>query len=366
MLLKIRDKFYILIYLIIIFVILISFITDKHLFLLDIILGTGSYNNLEFYGKIVPIYGGTLSLNLISMISQKLLIFIILLFSVYSMYGFINKIISSRMSSFYAGLLYMLNSYVYVRIMAGQLYLLFSYAILPLLLKVFINLLEKKEKKEMIKFIFLLSVVAFNIHILIIALTIMSIIFLFWFNKHRDIRISKIIIISVILFIILNSYWIIPILTAKNTMVGNIGETDYKVYAPKIEGISGLFDLAAMYGFWREGYLYTKDFLLGWQVLYLIILSLAIIGFLSYYKDQKIGIYIKAFAVIGIIGFILASGVNGPFGDIVKWLFDNTILKGFRDSHKFVAMMVLSYSVLGGLGIAKFEEIRLRYTRLEN
>ncbi len=57
------------------------------------------------------------------------------------------------------------------------------------------------------------------------------------------------------------------------------------------------------------------------------------------------------------MNFILASGVNGPFGEIVRWLFDNTILKGFRDSQKFVAMMVLAYSVLGGLGVNKIKSV---------
>jgi len=114
-------------------------------------------------------------------------------------------------------------------------------------------------------------------------------------------------------------------------------------------------DIASMYGFWNEGYLSAKDFLPGVQILYLVILSLAIIGFIYYYNDQEIGIYVKSFAVIGILGFILASGINGPFGEIVRWLFDNTLLKGFRDSQKFVAMMVMAYAVLGGLGIKKIK-----------
>jgi hypothetical protein len=147
-------------------------------------------------------------------------------------------------------------------------------------------------------------------------------------------------------------------LTAKDNKINNIGEKDYEAFAPK----GGLLDIASMYGFWNEGYLSPKDFLPGWQILYLLILSLAIIGFIYYSKDQKLGIHVKAFALIGILGFILASGVNGPFGDIVRWLFDNTLLKGFRDSHKFVAMMVLAYAVLGGLGLSKIKIVYETYT----
>lgn len=346
---KISNNSYI--YLILIFIISIPFLT-KNLFLLDFSSILNIYYNLDlFYGKTIPEYGGSFPVALITIIFQNAFIFIILFLSIFSMNDFIGSVSPIKKSQFYASSLYVINPYVYIRILTGQIFLLFSYAILPFLLKIFIDFLEKKDKKEMIEFIFLLSLVSFSLHMLIIALILMIIIFLFWFNKNRDLNILKIIVVSAILFIFLNSYWIIPVITAEKSIVENIGEKDFEEYAPK----GGLFDLAAMYGFWNEGFYYTKDFLPGWQILYLFILSLAIIGFIYYYKDDKIGIYVKAFAVIGILGFILASGINGPFGDIVKWLFDNTILKGFRDSQKFVAMMVLAYSVLGGLGLNRIK-----------
>ncbi len=326
----------------------------KNLLLLDFLSGINIDDNLDFfYGKMISEYGGYLPAALITIIFQNTLIFIIFFLGIYSIHYFFSSIFQYKWIQYYACLLYMINPFVYIRFLTGHLYILFSYATLPFLLKTFIDILDKKDKKEMIKFIILLSIVAFSIHILIISLIVMSIIFLFWFNKNRDIRILKILIIPAVLFILLNSYWIIPVMTARKSIVDNITEKDFEAYAPK----GTLFDLASMHGFWREGYLYTKDFLPGWQILYLIILSLAILGFISYYKDEKIGIYVKAFAVIGILGFILASGVNGPFGDIVRWLFDNTILKGFRDSQKFVAMMVLAYSVLGGLGLNKIKSV---------
>lgn len=275
----------------------------------------------------------------------------------YSMYSLSCKIFRSQITGLYAGLLYMTNPFTYARIMAGHLYLLLSYAMLPLLLMTFIDLLEKNEKKEMIKFIFLLTFVGFSLHLVVLALIVMIIIFLFWFTKHRYLRISKNVILSVILFTLLNSYWIIPLLTAKDTVMNNIGNEDFKVYAPKIENFSDIFNIASMYGFWREGYIYAKDFIPYWQLLPLLIISLAVYGFFSYYKDEKIGYLVKAIGVIGIIGFILATGINGPFGGINHWLYDNTILKGFRDSQKFVAMLVLSYAILGGLGIGKIKSM---------
>ena len=342
---------YIIYFLIPILIIIIPLLSGKYIFAFDSI---PKIHFDSFYGEIVPVYGGTLFFDFVYsriMNFQKIILFLILFLSGYSISHLFQKISSSKASQLYASTLYIFNPYVYIRLVSGHWPMLFSYAVLPFLLKTFMDLLEKKKKKEMIKFVFILSIIAFNIHILIISFIIIGIIFLSWYNKNRDIRIFQIIISSLILFILLNSYWILPVLTAQNTQIENIGEKDYEAFAPK----GGLVDIASMYGFWNEGYLSPKDFLPGWQILYLVILALAIIGFISYSKDQEIGIYVKAFAVIGILGFILASGVNGPFGDIVRWLFDNTLLKGFRDSHKFVAMMVLAYAVLGGLGIKKIK-----------
>jgi hypothetical protein len=159
------------------------------------------------------------------------------------------------------------------------------------------------------------------------------------------------------IFIFLNFYWILPLITAKNTIIDNINDEHFNIYAPKIGSLEDRFNIAGMYGFWREGYTYAKDFIPYWQVLLVFIIYLSINGFTSYYKDSKVGIYARAFAVIGILGFILATGINGPFGGFNHWLYDNTILKGFRDSHKFVAMLVLCYAVLGGLGLSRFEAL---------
>ncbi len=347
---RIDRHFPIILFLSISLLIWLSF--DKnYIFALDMIFPVKNSLAKFYFSYPSPIIDST------SWVIQRIYLFFAMFLSGYSMYSLFRKISPSRLAGLYAGLLYMINPYIYVRILAGHLYVLLSYALLPLLLIIFIDFLEKKGKKEMIKFIFLLTFLSFSLHLLVLALILMSIIFLFWFNKHRDRNISKIIILSSILFILLNSYWIIPVLTEKDWVLNNIGEEDFKVFAPKIENFSDLFNITGMYGFWKEGYIYAKDFIPYWQLLSIFIILLSIYGFISYCRDPKIGIYVRAFGVIGILGFILATGINGPFGGINHWLFENTILKGFRDSHKFVAMLVLSYAILGGLGLNKIKRV---------
>ncbi len=313
----------------------------------------------QFYGFVPPVWGGQIFLAIPiipSWLLQKIYLFLIIFISGISTYYLVNT--KSSISRYYAGILYSINPFVYSRFLAGQWQILLAYSFVPFSLKFFLDFLANQNKKSLIKSVFLTAIVGLSSsHIVLILFILYLILIIFKLYQIRDvaIQVKNIILYSTIfmmLNLLLNSYWIIPIMT-KSTWVENIGDRAFEVFAPK----GGLFDIASMHGFWREGYLYAKDFLPGWQVLYLIILSLAIIGFISYYKDQEIGIYARAFAMIGIVGFILASGVNGPYGDMVRWLFDNTIFKGFRDSHKFVVMMVLAYSVLGGLGVNKIKSV---------
>ncbi len=107
-----------------------------------------------------------------------------------------------------------------------------------------------------------------------------------------------------------------------------------------------------MYGFWREGYIYAKDFLPFWHILFLAIFILSLYGFVSFRGDK----YVLAFGFVWLVGFALASGIKGPLNDTFKLLFEHTLLKGMRDTHKFVAMLTFSYSILGALGLAKVEK----------
>jgi len=60
-----------------------------------------------------------------------------------------------------------------------------------------------------------------------------------------------------------------------------------------------------------------------------------------------------SFALIGIIGFILALGVANTYTrPFFEWLWNNfSFFRGFRDSQKFVMLLCLAYAFLGGLGV---------------
>lgn len=307
----------------------------------------------NFYGFIPPEWGGLLFLIESEIIPSWLYTLLIIFLSGISMHYLMNI---STISRYYAGIIYSINPFVYNRFIIGQWQILLAYSIIPIAIKIFFDILEDSgNKKKLIRYIFVTTIIgSISSHILILLFITYLILFISRYPKF-EIKIWRSLGAFMILFLFLNVFWIAPILTAKSTIVDNITDKDYEVFAPR----GSLFDIATMYGFWREGYIYAKDFIPGWQILYLIILSLTIIGFFGYYKDDKIGYLATAFGLVAILGLILALGIKGSLYPLYE--YDNFILKGFRDSHKFVSMIVLSYAVLGGLGVNKIKRLYDEY-----
>ena len=109
-----------------------------------------------------------------------------------------------------------------------------------------------------------------------------------------------------------------------------------------------------MYGFWRGGYIYTRDVLPVWWLILLFILFLAVYGYIVSHSDKRTGWITHSFAAIGIISLILAIGYSMEAArPVYQWLLRNIpLFSAFRDSQKFVALLCLTYSYLGGLGIS--------------
>lgn len=303
----------------------------------------------------------TLSIILPSWFIQKLMIFSMILLSGISAYSLIPT--KSKFPKFFAGLIYMINPFIYVRFLSGQWANLFAYALIPFALIALIDLIKNQNKKNIIKFLIVLSLVnLFSIHYLILTLLIcMVFLTVILFKKEPYLHYKKrIAMLSflIIIYILINFYWIFPVLSTGNTVLTNINQDDLYTFATTTSAFNAAFTIASMYGFWRWGYIYAKDFIPYWYLLFVFILFLAVHGFISNYKSKTLSLPVKAFAVVAVIAVILGSGIYGPFSSLFEYLFNNVFFfRGLRDSHKFAALLALSYSYLGALGVAEFEKI---------
>ncbi len=300
---------------------------------------------------------------------QKLSFFFIFLMSGISAYKLCPE--EWGMGRYFAGFLYMLNPFVYVRFLSGHWLLLLAYAVTPFAIKGLMDFFDAPSTKRAIKFVFLLtSIFVIETHTPFLLLIVLGVLFLVGLVEYRKNRtkifsLSKSIILIGIFLLVLNSYWLIPNFAGSSAPLGEITGSDLYTFTTKQDlNFNTLFTTASMYGFWRGGYIYTKDLLPYWYLFFIFILFLAVHGFISNYKHPVHGKYVKAFGAAAVISVLLATGISGPSGGVFEFLFNNVFFfKGFREPQKFVALLVLSYAYLGGLGVAEFEKLAREKTK---
>ncbi|MFC1957454.1 hypothetical protein ACFLX0_01360 [Chloroflexota bacterium] len=187
-------------------------------------------------------------------------------------------------------------------------------------------------------------------------------------KEHRQrakiARTLKYVIASGAGFCALNLYWLIPTLTARGVILSQLSQADVILFAPRATSRI-MFDVASMYGFWRGGYLSPQDMLPVWWLPFLFIMFLVVYGFVGALESYSNRWIATSFGILAVISFLLAVGsatyLTRP---LFEWLWIHAVFfRGFRDSHKFVALLCLCYVYLGGLGVNALANVLRTQTR---
>jgi len=328
-------------------------------------LGIGLFYGLSYSFSYAPFIAflGILNIFIPAWIIQKSLFFLIFFISGISAYRLCPE--KCGTGRYFAGFMYMLNPFVYVRFLAGHWLILIAYAITPFAVRGLMDFFEKPTiKKTIYAALLLTSVFVIETHTPFLLLIFFSVLFAVAIAESRKNPakiqgLSRSAVLLGFFLLILNSYWLIPGLIGNTEPLGQITTSDLYAFTTTHDlNFNTMFTVASMYGFWRGGYIYTKDLLPYWYLFFTFILFLAVHGFISNYKNEKNGIYIKAFAAVAVLSALLAAGISGPFAGAFEFLFNNLFFfKGFREPQKFVALLVLAYAYLGCYGLAEFEKM---------
>lgn len=261
---------------------------------------------------------------------------------------------------YFAGMLYAVNPFTYIRFITGQWMILAAYAVVPFAIKSFIDLLKEGGIRNTVKVALLATLTAaLSTHILFMLFLAFLIIFLARIVKERHepvslIKTVKAVALSGGMFLMLNLYWLNLFFTEGRAIVSQLSEIDLYVFAPiATSPLNVAFSVASMHGFWRGGYIYTQDILPFWWVIYVLILFLATYGFIVSYSAGRQRWVTIPLAVSAIVGFILALGMSsGMTRPLFSWLSNNVpFFIAFRDSQIFIALLCLGYAYLGGFSV---------------
>jgi hypothetical protein len=313
-----------------------------------------------------------------SQVIQKILLFLILFLSGVGMHKLIPT--KDELPRYFAGIFYIFNPFVYSHFLFGQWFL--AYALMPFVIKSIFEFLDKINLKNALKLSLWLVFIGFiSSHFIVFVFLFFAIAFLVYLfknlkEKKEIFRTFKYTLLIFLIFFIFSIWWISPYFNKVSPqgqlLQEAISQKDFDAFKTASDAEYGtLLNVAALYGFWgdrKDQYILPKEVMPYWFVLFLVIFALVILGAIKFFQKNKFIAVI--FIIVAAIAFVLSVGVAyEPFAPLINFLNEKVfIFKGFRDSQKFSALLVLVYSYFGAIGINaifKHSSIqRLKYLKL--
>jgi hypothetical protein len=296
-------------------------------------------------------------------IIEKLIIFLILFLCGYGMHRLIET--KSEWPKYFAGVFYTINPFTYERWMAGQYLIIADYSLLPFFVKSLLLFVDSPSRKSMFYLcLWYIAIAMLSVQMLVLAAIIgIAVVIANLFSYHSDFklylqRLASYSIGLVCLFFALNCYWLVGVFRGTSPIsqtISVIGSNDLSAFTTASNPHVGLFlNVISMYGFWEERfhrYVMPNSNIGLWLFLFLIFAVLIGLGIRARFRsDRSLTI---AFIVVGLIGFIMACGVEAPVtGPFVKWIVTSwPLMKGFREPEKFSALLVFVYVYFSAFGV---------------
>ena len=304
--------------------------------------------NIEISMFAVNVIWGLISSFYNFAISERLIYMLpILLFTVISPYMLTYRLIHSKIPSIISSLVYGYNTY-FLLLQTGQLTLTVSLALMPLILLLFMKVLEEKK----FYYVILTSLVgfiasAYEFRVFYITVWILLFYFIYYvlfINKKFNLK--NIFSLSIMAFLpmffigLLNIYWILG-LSNTNSIASNV------LFSRGLFGNQFLnidYAITLFHPFWTG----SKPAIFVIQPIpfyFWLIPLFAFLGLLLNRKNKDI----LFFGFVALLGILLTKQAAYPFNGLYLWLYSHIPgFNAFREASKFYGLIVLGYAVLIG------------------
>ncbi|MCX6739607.1 MAG: hypothetical protein NTZ49_00055 [Candidatus Parcubacteria bacterium] len=321
------------------------------------------YNTYPFY-----CFLALLDLILPSWILQKIILLLLFLCISYLAFKFL-PVPQNYRANYWAALFYTVNPFVYERFLAGHWQLLFAYAFLPPLIFYLLEFAKFQDRRHLIIILFWIFLIGmFSLHFWVISILLILIFLIFQIlhslianKKEAAMRLLQYCCALGLGILILSSYWLIPYLVNNQKSILNTF-TPENIQLFKSSGdprLGTTLNVLSLYGFWQENqpwanyWLWPKDNFILWSIFSLSLSFLILTGLIKGLRNKRKRGLAVFFFIFGLLAFIFSTGLGETiFKGLNKWLFANIYFwRGFRDTNKFSAFLVISYIFFIGLGL---------------
>ncbi len=300
---------------------------------------------------------------------QKLLLMGILLLSGVGAHQLAEYVLSKQarlpllFGCWFAGVLYMINPFVYGRFMAGQFAVVLGYALLPWLVRSLLELIKKPGWGQALRVAaWVLAISVASIHVLGVALIIAAALGGFGLWRYRRqagyaLKLGQSGLLIAVAGVALSSYWLVPLLAGHGqtaTTIDAFGAGDRSAFATFGGQVGPVLNVLALQGFWFERtdmVLLPQDFSSWWLLWTALLWVIVLLGVRPAWRADKS--LTLVFTLLGLLAWALALGTN----PLSQWLYAHVpLFAGYREPQKFVALLALSYAYFGAYGSVRMVE----------
>ncbi len=245
-----------------------------------------------------------------------------------------------------ATLLFVVNPFVYERMVAGQEYLLLGVAVLPAITALVVRA-RSGVRSGLAAGAMLAAAVVLSPHLAFVGGVLVLALFAgSSFGRARAPAIAAGVTLVVCAIATL------PLAFA-GPSAGSAASTDLVAFRTAADPAFGVTpNVLGLYGFWRQGWPLAKDALPAWPVFVAAILVVGAVGAATMRRGAD-RVLLVGVAVAGLAGLLLALGDQGPTGPAFAWLYRVApAFRVMREPQKFAALLALGYAVTFGAGVA--------------
>lgn len=246
----------------------------------------------------------------------------------------------------YAGTLYCLNPFVLDRYLAGQLYFLLGYGLLPWALPIVLEAARRPRAWLAVPIALWLSVLSIasihwaGIYLLLVVAALAA--------ARGPVR-TRIGVGTGVLTaaVLLGAFWLIPAIAYP--LPGGASASELATYASAPHGWGALAPLLAMHGFWLAAGVSPPEL----YAALVPILVLAGLGLIALTRQRAARPFAIGLTVSAAAGLVLAAStaLPGPRGIAAGMFATLPPLAVYREPQKLIALTILAYALLGGAGI---------------
>lgn len=263
----------------------------------------------------------------------------------------------TRLGRVFAVAMAMVNPWVYDRLFVGHVPLLAAYAAALYGFRAMLDLADRPTRGRVLRLAMASTVVGvFDPRLLYVFALICAAVGAWRIALPGDVPRRQLLVSGAAVGMIvaaLSAYWLIPFLPGGSTL-GRITEGDILAFATRRDpALGAVFNVAALYGFWRRVWL-AKDALPFWWLLTDAIIALAVAGTFRLWRDPALRWMAGALTTTWLLALFIAVGVSSQY-TAPLWRLAFELIPGFaglREPQKAAAFIAIVYVFAGARGAA--------------